>query len=87
MLDDQIEFINPGLSTVAPEILMTTSNDLEPKYSRNQRLIEAISLARLNQRKGSGVRRIREILEGNGTYLEDGSVGLKLWNEDEKARA
>ena len=86
MLEDRIEFTNPGLSTIAPDVLLTSTEDLEPKYSRNQRLIEVMSLSRLNQRKGSGVRRIRETLEANGSYLKDGSIGLKLWNDVEKCR-
>ena len=81
VFDDRIEFINPGLSSVPAEVLLSSEADLEPKYSRNQRLIEVMSLSRLNQRKGSGVRRIREVLTENGSVSPDGSLGLKLWND------
>ncbi|HXJ40968.1 MAG TPA: ATP-binding protein, partial [Bryobacteraceae bacterium] len=86
VLDNRIEFINPGLSSVPPEVLLNSPDDLHPKYSRNPRLIEAMSLARYNQRKGSGVRRIRNSLEENGTWLEDGTIGLELWNDEDKRR-
>jgi Putative ATP-dependent DNA helicase recG C-terminal len=86
IFDDRIEFINPGMSTVPIEVLLKAAVDLEPKYSRNPRLIEAMSLSRLNQRKGSGIRRIREVLAENGSLLPDGSIGLKLWNDTEKRR-
>ena len=86
VLDNRIEFVNPGLSSVPPEVLLNSPDDLHPKYSRNPRLIEAMSLARYNQRKGSGVRRIRNSLEANGTWLEDGTIGLKLWNDEDKRR-
>jgi hypothetical protein len=84
--NDRIEFINPGLSAVPPDVLLSSNKDLEPKYSRNSRVIEAMSLARLNQRAGSGIRRIREALEENGTVQAGGRIGLNLWNDEDKNR-
>ena len=86
VFNDRIEFINPGMSKFSPETLLSSESDLEPKYERNHRLIEVMSLARLNQKRGSGVRRIRELLQENGTYCPDGSLGLKLWNDADKCR-
>ncbi len=86
IFSDRVEFVNPGLSAVDTQVLLSSTIDLEPKYSRNPRLIEAMSLSRLNQRRGSGVLRIRRALEENGTFLADRSIGLKLWNDEEKCR-
>ena len=83
---DRIEFVNPGVSLIPVEALRNSTEDLEPKYCRNARIIEVMNEAGYNQKKGSGIRVIREALEANGTKREDGSLGLKLWNDEEKER-
>ncbi len=83
---DRLEFINPGMSEVPPADLLSCEESLEPRYSRNPRIIEATNLARLNQRKGSGILRMRQILEKNGTLRPDGKVGFDLWNDEQKRR-
>lgn len=83
---DFVEFINPGMSLVAVDKLLEATAPLEPKYRRNPRLIEVMNMAGFNQRKGSGILRIRDSLVANGSVKPDGSVGLELWNDDEKQR-
>ena len=83
---DRIEFSNPGQSTISPDTLMTALAPLRPHYRRNPRLIEALTMARLNEREGSGILRMRETLEKNGSYLPDGSVGLSIENDESNDR-
>ncbi|MCC7163529.1 MAG: hypothetical protein IT331_13620 [Anaerolineae bacterium] len=83
---DRIEFMNPGQSVIAPEDLISASEPLRPIYQRNQRLIEAMNKARLNQREGGGILRIKGSLERNGTYLPNGSLGLLIKNDEIKNR-
>lgn len=84
--NDCIEFINPGLSIFSPDELLSATKDLVPVYSRNKVIIKAMSRARLNQRMGSGILRIRDKLIENGNFLPDGSLGLKLYNDTERCR-
>ena len=83
---DRLEFINPGISRVLPEVLLTNTEFLRPKYPRNPRIIEATNLARLNQRLGSGILRIRQALDENGTVGAEGGTGIQIWNDTEKNR-
>ncbi|MFZ1009192.1 MAG: hypothetical protein WAN65_20285 [Candidatus Sulfotelmatobacter sp.] len=68
------------------EELLRAETDIRPRYKRNPRLIEAMNKARLNQRAGSGLIRIKHELSGNGSYKPDGSLGLEIKNDDEKNR-
>jgi tetratricopeptide (TPR) repeat protein len=79
---DSVEFINPGQSTIPIERLLHATSPLRPRYPRNPRLIEAINKARLNQREGGGILRIRRELENNRSYLPDRSLGLALKNDE-----
>jgi tetratricopeptide (TPR) repeat protein len=83
---DRIQFSNPGMSLVPVERLLTADQPLEPKYLRNPRLIEAMNRARLNQREGGGILRIRTELESNGSLRTDGSLGLSIENDAERQR-
>lgn len=83
---NKIEFENPGHSEFSVEELLNANVALKPKYCRNQRLIQAFNHARLNQREGRGIQRIKEALEKNGSYLPDGSVGLLIENDSAKKR-
>lgn len=79
---DRVEFMNPGQSEIPPDELMKATGPLRPVYKRNQRLIEAMNKAGLNQREGGGIFRIRRALEQNGSYLSDGSLGLSIRNDE-----
>lgn len=83
---NKIVFENPGQSEFPVEELLNATGALKPKYCRNQRLIQAFNYARLNQREGRGIQRIKESLEKNGSYLPDGSLGLQIQNDDAKDR-
>lgn len=78
--DDYIEFVNPGMSIISPDKLLKLEKPINPKYNRNVRIIEATNKARMNQRQGAGILRIRQLLSENGTLLNDGTIGLKMWN-------
>jgi hypothetical protein len=85
--DDRIEIVNPGKSkTPLDDLLGHASYDLRPKYERNPRIIEVTTLARLNNARGSGISRIRQALERNGTVRGDGQLGLELRNDEAKNR-
>ncbi|MFZ5911928.1 MAG: tetratricopeptide repeat protein [Chloroflexota bacterium] len=84
--DNFIEFTNPGLSPYSPQELLSLKKELHPKYQRNNLIIDAISRARLNQRQGSGIIRIRETLTENGNFLSDGKIGLEIENITHKNR-
>lgn len=60
---DRVVFENPSQSEIPIEELLSADVALKPKYCRNQRLIQAFSYARLNQREGRGIQRIKEALE------------------------
>jgi tetratricopeptide (TPR) repeat protein len=83
---DRVEFMNPGQSEIPPEELLSATSPLRPLYHRNPRLIEAMNKARLNQRVGSGILRIRRELEGNESFLPDGSLGLSIENDPSRNR-
>ncbi len=78
---DKLVFENPGQSEFSAEELLTATEPLKPKYPRNQRLIQAFNEARLNQREGRGIQRIREALKENRSLLQDGSIGLEIKND------
>jgi predicted HTH transcriptional regulator/tetratricopeptide (TPR) repeat protein len=79
---DNVEFMNPGKSIFPIDELLNATSPLRPRYQRNPRLIEAMNKARLNQREGGGILRIRKELENNRSYLPDGSLGLTLKNDE-----
>jgi tetratricopeptide (TPR) repeat protein len=79
---DRVEFMNPGRSIFPVDELLSTTSPLRPRYQRNPRLIEAMNKARLNQREGGGILRIRKELENNRSYLPNGSLGLTLENDE-----
>jgi tetratricopeptide (TPR) repeat protein len=83
---DSVEFVNPGQSDIAPEVLMSSTTALLPRYTRNQRLIEAFNKARLNEREGKGIQRIREALLKNGSVFETNRPGLVIENDSSKNR-
>ena len=83
---DKIEFINPGLSEFSPEELLTSTTPVRPIYKRNPRLIEAMNKARLNQREGGGILRIRTELFNNKSIFADGSPSLTIENENKNQR-
>lgn len=84
--NDCIEFINPGISTFPIDELLSATKAVQPNYSRNVPIIRAMSWARLNQKMGSGILRIRDELKRNGTFLDNGSIGLKLENNHRQNR-
>lgn len=83
---DRVVFENPGQSEFPIEELLTATEPLRPKYPRNQRLIEAFNDARLNQREGRGIQRIREALRRNESFREDGTIGLEITNDAARNR-
>jgi tetratricopeptide (TPR) repeat protein len=83
---DRLEFVNPGKSLLPVQEMLAAENDIRPLYKRNPRLIEAMHKTRLNQRAGSGLRRIISELENNGSRKPDGSPGLDIENDEEKNR-
>jgi tetratricopeptide (TPR) repeat protein len=83
---DKIIFENPGKSAFRPEELMNAEDALKPRYDRNQRLIQAMSRARLNQREGNGIVRIKESLRENGSFLPSGEIGLNINYDENKNR-
>src|SRR5208283_1831427 len=80
IFEDRIEFINPGTSEIDPSKLMSSTEDLNQKYHRNKRIIEAMRFARINQHKGSGIRSIRHALIENGNVLPDGQAAFRVEN-------
>jgi hypothetical protein len=83
---DRVVFENPGQSEFPIEELLTATEPLRPRYPRNQRLIQAFNEARLNQREGRGIQRIREALRRNGSFREDGLIGLEIENDAARNR-
>lgn len=83
---DRIEFMNPGQSVFPPSILLESSLPIRPLYKRNLRLITAMNRARLNQKEGSGILRIRQSLEENHSYFPDGSLGISIENNENDRR-
>ncbi|HKR01886.1 MAG TPA: NB-ARC domain-containing protein, partial [Pyrinomonadaceae bacterium] len=84
--DDHIKFINPGTSLYPITDLLSAREPLRPKYKRNSEIIKAMSRTRLNQRQGGGIIRIRQALEINGNFREDGTLGLEISSDDEEKR-
>jgi hypothetical protein len=83
---DRLEFINPGMSEIPINELENAKSELRPIYKRNQRLIEAMNKARINQAEGSGILRIRRELLTNQSISPDGSLGLFMENDENKNR-
>ena len=78
---DRLEFVNPGISVISPKVLLEANEPLQPNYFRNQRLIEAMNKARLNQREGGGIIRLKEELRKNGSLI-NGKLGLAACRRD-----
>jgi tetratricopeptide (TPR) repeat protein len=74
------------MSEVPIEELLAAETDIRPVYKRNPRLIEAMNKAKLNQRAGSGLLRIKEELSKNGSHKPDGSLGLEIKNDEKRNR-
>jgi nucleoside phosphorylase/tetratricopeptide (TPR) repeat protein len=84
--DKYVEFTNPGTCPYSEKDLLTTIQPKRPQYSRNPKIIHAVSRTRLNQRQGGGIIRIRESLENNGNFREDGYLGLEIKIDELKNR-
>lgn len=83
---DRMQFINPGQSLYDPDELLARDTPLHPHQRRNPKLIDALNAARLNQREGGGILKIRRELERNGSFRADGSLGLTAENDAERDR-
>jgi hypothetical protein len=60
--------------------LINAIEPLKPQYKRNPRLVQAFRKTGLNQREGKGIIRIKNELEENGSFDEDGNLGLRIEN-------
>jgi tetratricopeptide (TPR) repeat protein/predicted HTH transcriptional regulator len=86
VFSDRIEFTNPGHSEFSAQQLLASETFLEPLYRRNARLIEAMNKARINQREGSGILRIRRELDKNQSFKKDNTLGLDIVNDPDRNR-
>lgn len=92
ILEDRIEFENPGKSIYPIEQMMNVEIPIRPLYKRNQRLIQAFNKTGLNQREGGGILRIRKSLidkdiSNNEDIVDaDGNKRLIIKNDDESDR-
>ncbi len=84
--NDFVEFKNPGVSSYSSGELLTTEEPLQPKYERNQAVIEMFSRTALNQRRGGGILKIRRLLQENGHIKDDGVPAIEIENDTKRAR-
>jgi len=86
ILGDRIELKNPGSSPYDKQQLLSYVEPLQPKYTRNTKLIWVFSRTRFNQRQGGGLYRIRQSLVENGNVTNGGNPALDIINDREEDR-